>query len=145
MVFHMLHTLVGKETFSASLRDFVAGYGFRRASWVDIQRCFEQASGKDLSWFFDQWVSEPGAPDLAIENMSMKWNGTAYETRFDLVQRGRAYRPYCPGDVLFIGRSGTSHRRDRQRQEKLRNILGKPPGEDGARRRLRPLQSALVR
>jgi uncharacterized iron-regulated protein len=107
MVFHMLHTLVGKERFSASLRDFVAGHGFRRASWGDIQRCFEQASGENLSWFFDQWVSEPGAPDLAIENMSMKWNGTAYETRFDLVQRGRAYRLTVP--VTFISSAGPAH------------------------------------
>lgn len=64
MVFHMLKNLVGEDLFSSSLKEFIRGNLFRRASWEDIRKSFEKASGRDLAWFFTQWVARAGIPEI---------------------------------------------------------------------------------
>ncbi len=66
MIFFMLRDLLGRETFDRALQTFWREQRFRIASWADLQRAFEATSGQDLSVFFDQWLSQAGAPVLRI-------------------------------------------------------------------------------
>jgi hypothetical protein len=66
MIFFMLRDLLGHETFDRALQTFWREQRFRIASWDDLQRAFETASGQDLSVFFDQWLTRAGAPVLRI-------------------------------------------------------------------------------
>lgn len=68
MIFYMLRDLLGRETFDRALQTFWREQRFRIASWADLQRAFEAASGQDLSVFFDQWLSQAGAPVVRIAN-----------------------------------------------------------------------------
>ena len=63
MVFHMLKSLVGQQAFYDSLKYFTAEMRFQKSSWEDLQRAFEKNSGKDLSWFFSQWIERSGLPE----------------------------------------------------------------------------------
>jgi len=61
---HMLRRLVGDDTFFGALRTYGAQYSLGNASRADLRRVFEEASGLDLKYFFDQWLETPYRPTL---------------------------------------------------------------------------------
>lgn len=67
MVFHMLRQTMGDRAFQEGLRRLVATRLHMETNWKDLQTAFEYASGRDLSWFFRQWLDRPGAPALWLE------------------------------------------------------------------------------
>lgn len=71
-VFHLLRQEVEEEVFWRSLKTFVRQHRNRPADWGSIERVFSQESGRDLRWFFEQWVEQPGAPVLSIGDASAK-------------------------------------------------------------------------
>src|SRR5690242_12602248 len=66
MVFLMLRDLLGRDTFNRALHTFWRDQRFHIASWADLERAFESASGRDLHAFFGQWLSRAGAPALVL-------------------------------------------------------------------------------
>jgi hypothetical protein len=69
-VFHMLKNRLGAETFSKAIQDFYRTNAFKTANWSDLQSAFEGASGFALFDFFQAWVTQPGAPELKLEEAS---------------------------------------------------------------------------
>lgn len=69
MVFHMARSMLGDEAFWKGLREVCDKKLFQRASWDDFALAFERVSGRDLRPFFRQWVTRPGAPRLALEDV----------------------------------------------------------------------------
>ncbi|HMZ51909.1 MAG TPA: M1 family aminopeptidase, partial [Candidatus Sumerlaeota bacterium] len=67
MVFHMLAEEIGTDAFFGALRRMNFRETGNHASWKTLQNYFEGASGRDLDWFFDQWVRNAGAPKLKLE------------------------------------------------------------------------------
>jgi len=65
-VIHMLRQTVGEETFWKALNVYLNEYKFKSAETADLQRVFEKVSGKNLNWFFDQWVYKAGFPMLKV-------------------------------------------------------------------------------
>ncbi len=96
MIFHMLRAMVGEETFYRSIRSFVEKNSFRYASWNDIRTAFETGSGRDLSWFFKQWVEGKGAPEIEIGNPSVAYRGSRASVSFEVVQKGDDLRLSLP-------------------------------------------------
>lgn len=66
MVFLMLRDEIGKTAFDRGLRLFWQRHRFQAASWNDLEKAFAQASGRDLSGFFAQWVHRASSPSLAL-------------------------------------------------------------------------------
>ena len=66
MVFHMLRQEIGEESFWRGVKQLTAEYRGRFAEWADLERIFTAQCGKDLRWFFAQWVERAGAPVLSI-------------------------------------------------------------------------------
>ena len=56
-VLHMLRGQIGTEQFWAGIREYYRRYRERNASTDDFRLVMEQASGLELSWFFDQWLT----------------------------------------------------------------------------------------
>ena len=97
MVFHMLKSLLGPERFHDSLRYFVEEMRFKKASWNTLQRSFERVSGKDLKWFFHQWVEGKGLADLRLEeDVKVRPVEGKFEVQFTITQRPKAYRVDLP-------------------------------------------------
>jgi aminopeptidase N len=64
---HMLRFLVGDEAFWRGIRSYYGRYQNQIASTDDLRACMEQASKMDLKWFFDQWLTRPGVPQIEGE------------------------------------------------------------------------------
>jgi aminopeptidase N len=63
-VLHMLRREVGDAAFFAGIREYYAALRDGNAWTADLERILEDASGRDLGWFFAQWLSHPGHPVL---------------------------------------------------------------------------------
>jgi uncharacterized iron-regulated protein len=101
MIFHMLKKMTGEDVFSRSLRDFIKEKAFQRASWDDLRAIFERNYGKDLQWFFRQWVDEKGLPELRLWNVKTAPNGSKFEVSFDITQGAKVYVMDVPVTVHF--------------------------------------------
>jgi len=64
MIFAMLRWVIGEEPFDKTMRTFVTQYSGKSASEDDLRKVAEQASGKQLTWFFTQWLDSTGAPEF---------------------------------------------------------------------------------
>ena len=95
IVIHMLRRLVGDEEFLRGIRDFVTANRFRAASWTDIRHSFERATGRDLGWFFNQWVEGVTMPELALQRAAVAAAGDKHELRLTLTQQP-------PGSLLSV-------------------------------------------
>ena len=90
-LFLMLRDEIGDLSFDEAIREFWRTYRFRPASWADLQRVFENASGRGLNRFFQQWLERKGAPDLAINDIGVDAVSEGYEVSFVLSQAVPAY------------------------------------------------------
>ncbi|MEK7690711.1 MAG: M1 family aminopeptidase, partial [Bdellovibrionota bacterium] len=65
-ILHMLRNLLGDEVFYAGIRKYTYAMQGKLAVTEDLKRALESASGRDLDWFFDQWVYKPGFPSFEV-------------------------------------------------------------------------------
>jgi len=66
-VLHMLRRQFGDSIFWKGIQTYYATYGGKTAGTDDLRKIFEQVSGKNLEKFFQQWLYDPGIPELEIE------------------------------------------------------------------------------
>ncbi|MEQ1765441.1 MAG: M1 family metallopeptidase [Pyrinomonadaceae bacterium] len=59
-ILHMLRGVVGTENFWKGIKTYYNKYRDSHATVADFRRVMEEASGKDLTAFFDQWLYKPG-------------------------------------------------------------------------------------
>jgi hypothetical protein len=86
MMNNMLRCMLGDQTFVDAYSKFYTDNKFRKASFGDIEKSFEQVSGKDLSPFFNQWVNRTGAPSLQLSDVAVKNKKKQYTLSFKLSQ-----------------------------------------------------------
>ena len=97
MLFLMLRDMLGPETFDRALQTFWREQRFRVASWADLRRAFETTSGRDLSSFFEQWLTRAGAPVIRIAEAAMVKPGSgSHRVTFTLEQAEPVYRLRVP-------------------------------------------------
>ena len=65
----MLRDRIGRSAFEEGLRRFYEANVYQQASWQDLRRAFEAASGRDLMPFFGQWLDRAGAPRVRIDEV----------------------------------------------------------------------------
>ncbi|HBP23722.1 MAG TPA: hypothetical protein DEA08_38830, partial [Planctomycetes bacterium] len=66
MVFHMLRRQVGEEAWRKGLRRLASKQMGQEIGWISIRFTLEMYAKQKLGWFFQQWVSRPGAPELEL-------------------------------------------------------------------------------
>ncbi len=96
MVFHMLRRELGDEVFWRGLRTLATRYRSKYAGWKDLEQVFSEAAGRDLRWFFAQWVERAGAPRLQLTALPGRQAGAR---AVQLAQEGEAYRLRVPMSV----------------------------------------------
>ncbi|TAL62607.1 MAG: hypothetical protein EPN85_02250 [Bacteroidetes bacterium] len=67
-ILHMLRKYVGDEAFFSALRDYLDKYKFTSVEADNLRLVFEQVTGEDLHWFFDQWFFGMGHPKIVIRH-----------------------------------------------------------------------------
>ena len=65
-VLHVLRGVIGDEAWWKGIRSYVAAHKLDVVETDDFRKAMETASGKDLKWFFDQWVFKAGHPELKV-------------------------------------------------------------------------------
>lgn len=66
-VLHMLRQQVGDEAFFAALNRYLKKNEYTEVESHELRLAFEDVTGQDLSWFFNQWFLGSGHPVLDIE------------------------------------------------------------------------------
>ena len=82
-VLHMLRKYVGDEAFWAALNKYLNDNAYQSVEVHDLRLAFEEVTGEDLNWFFDQWYLSTGHPSL---NVSYSYDTTANEVVVDVEQ-----------------------------------------------------------
>jgi len=62
---HMLRDLIGTDQFWRGIRLYYQRHMNGLATTADFRRVMEEVSGKDLGWFFTQWLTRPGVPQVS--------------------------------------------------------------------------------
>lgn len=65
-IIHMLREVVGDEIFWKAVNRYLNEFKYQSIETSDLQRVFEETSGRRLDWFFDQWVYKAGFPVLRV-------------------------------------------------------------------------------
>ena len=63
---HMLRAELGDDAFFRGVRAYVQQYAFDVVETEDFRRSLEEASGRSLAKFFDQWIYGKGYPKLKV-------------------------------------------------------------------------------
>lgn len=67
-ILHMLRKTVGDEAFFESLKLYLTRNSYKTAEIHDLRLAFEEITGMDLNWFFNQWFLASGHPVLTIQS-----------------------------------------------------------------------------
>jgi aminopeptidase N len=73
-VLHMLRAVLGDAAWRRSLRRYLTRHAFGPVETADLRRAFEDETGRNLGWFFDQWVDHGGHPELRVSRL---WDESA--------------------------------------------------------------------
>ncbi len=95
-VFHMLRREVGDAVFRAALQKFWQDNRFNVAGWRDIEAVFAEQAGRNLSWFFEQWLRRPGAPRIELAGVDVSAGAGGYRVSVRLQQTGPRFRIKVP-------------------------------------------------
>ncbi len=66
MVLHMLRNLVGDDAFFTSLSLYLKSNEYQSVEAHNLRLAFEQTTGLDLNWFFNQWFFGTGHPIIHV-------------------------------------------------------------------------------
>ncbi len=105
MTLHMLRELIGDDAFWAGIRDYYARFKNSNATTADFRHAMEQASGRDLEGFFDQWLHRGGGLELEA---TWQHEASAKAVKLSVRQTQSNGLPYTmPLDVLIRDEEGT--------------------------------------
>ncbi len=65
-ILHMLRNYVGDDAFYKSLNNYLTTNKFKSGEAAQLRLAFEEVTGKDLNWFWNQWYYGSGHPKLTI-------------------------------------------------------------------------------
>lgn len=110
-VLHMLRRLLGDEVFFSGIREYYRANAHGTALSADLRRVMEAASGRDLGWFFDQWLRRPGYPEVRVRHA---WDEVrrALVLEVEQVQAGEAFRLPLEVEVELEVEGETRRRRE---------------------------------
>ena len=71
LVLHMLRNVLGEESFWRGLQHYTQRNQWREVITADFERALEEATGRSLHQFFEQWVYKAGHPEFKV---SYSWD-----------------------------------------------------------------------
>ena len=82
-VLSMLHTILGEQPFWKAIRLYVHRHAFRNVDTHEFALAVEDATGRNMDWFFQQWVYTAGLPELTV---TQHWDSTSRTHRLVIDQ-----------------------------------------------------------
>ena len=109
LVLHALRFVVGDEAFFQILRQYADGCSFKRSTVDDFRRLASQAAGRNLDWFFDEWLDRPGCPCFVLQSVKLT-PGAAGQTSLDIQIDQPQQLSHMPLELAVEGTAGQSKR-----------------------------------
>src|SRR5258707_6823473 len=81
MVFRMLRETLGKEQFNDLLHQFLEQYRNKSASIDDFERLASKVAGRNMRYFFAQWVEGTGGPEFSVDYQIIRTRAGKFRTR----------------------------------------------------------------
>src|SRR5437762_4677146 len=81
MVFRMLRETLGKDQFNELLRQFLDQYRNKSASIDDFERLASKVAGKNMRYFFAQWLEGTGVPEFSVDYQIIRTRNGKFRTR----------------------------------------------------------------
>jgi aminopeptidase N len=66
VILHMLRNYLGDEAFFTGLKKYLNDNKYKAAEVHQLRLAFEEVTGKDLNWFFNQWFYGSGHPKIQV-------------------------------------------------------------------------------
>lgn len=104
-VLHMLRHVMGDDKFFQTLRDYRALFEYGSAITDDFQAVAESVWGNDLTWFFQPWIYDIGAPAYSYGWRQHAVNGRTF-IEVDLRQTQSSSYPLFPMPVDVVTTDG---------------------------------------
>ena len=64
VVLNMIRRYLGDDAFFRGLKHYTKTNAAKNVETSDLKKAFEVTTGKNLDWFFEQWVYKPGVPEI---------------------------------------------------------------------------------
>ncbi|MEA5619353.1 M1 family metallopeptidase [Cronbergia sp. UHCC 0137] len=82
-VYHMIRAELGDELFWTAIQTFVQNHAHQTVETVDLLRAIEAATGRNLTFLFDQYVYRGGHPDFKVV---YAWDGDSNLAKVTVTQ-----------------------------------------------------------
>lgn len=82
-VLHMLRGLVGEAPFWRAIQLYAQRNRGREVITADLERAFEEATGRSMARFFQQWVYRGGHPELEVK---YEWHSERHQAKLRVRQ-----------------------------------------------------------
>lgn len=111
-ILHMLRSYLGDEAFFAGLNRYLKKNEYSDVEAHELRLAFEDVTGQDLNWFFNQWFFKAGHPNLDIR---YDWDEAGKKASVTITQTQEANNsvPYIfelPLNVDIYDASGKARR-----------------------------------
>lgn len=107
MVLHMLRQVCGDEQFYKILSSFYKSSFRRLVTTDDFRLATEAVMGRDMSWFFDQWIQDTGYPVYRTTFTSRKRADLSYDIQCTVSQEQEGRIFAMPVPVRIELKNGT--------------------------------------
>jgi hypothetical protein len=97
VMYGQLRDAMGDTAFLRFLDDYYSRWALKHVDERAMRGSAERASGRDLTWFFQQWVHETGVTDYALEEARTTRDGAAWVTEAVIERRGEYRHPMSVG------------------------------------------------
>ncbi|MBK8427113.1 MAG: DUF3458 domain-containing protein [Lewinellaceae bacterium] len=82
-ILHMLRNQIGDDAFFTGLQRYLKKHEFTDVEAHELRLTFEDVTGQDLNWFFNQWFFSAGHPNLDI---NYGWDESAKKATVTITQ-----------------------------------------------------------
>ena len=81
---HLLRYILGDDTFFRTLSTFLHQNQFKPVDTHDLMKTVKEVSGKNMDWFFEQYIFSPGHPVFEITKV---WNESTKKLTVTILQK----------------------------------------------------------
>ncbi|KPL12336.1 MAG: aminopeptidase [Bacteroides sp. SM23_62] len=82
-ILHMLRYILGDDSFFRTLSTFLHRHEFQPVTTQDFMKCVKDVTGKNMDWFFEQFLFNPGH---AVFEVTQEWDESMKTLSLKIVQ-----------------------------------------------------------
>ena len=97
VMYGQLRDALGDTAFLGFLHDYYARWALKHVDERAMRGSAERAGGRDLGWFFRQWIHETGVMDYALGDTRTTRDGRDWVTEAEVLRRGEYRHPMSVG------------------------------------------------